>query len=213
MLFTYYSIIRGCLGVLLTYYLIVIGSLSMSVTYLHQKRHQLERAWLKTLNDNNRLLYHNQCQLYNSLLKKALSNYFASLIVSCSDSRSLWYSFEKVLHRSTTSNSDPPASLFAHQFSSFFTDKIKSLCANLPLIDVNLFSIPDQPAPIFSSFKPVITADIRNLISSSPKSTCLSDPVSYKLLPYCVDVPVVSHIINLSLSTGTFPNDLKAAFV
>ena len=67
---------------------------------------------------------------------------------------------------------------------------------------------------IFSSFEPVTTADIRNLILSSPKSTCLSDPVPSKLL-HCVDVivPVISRIINLSLSTGIFPNDLKSAFV
>ena len=50
---------------------------------------------------------------------------------------------------------------------------------------------------------------------SSPKSTCLSDPVPSKLLPYCVDVivPVVTHIVNLSISTGIFPNDLTSAFV
>ena len=67
----------------------------------------------------------------------------------------------------------------------------------------------------FFSFEPVTTADIRNLILSSSKSTCLSDPVPSKLLPYCIDVivPVVSRIINLSLSTSVFSNDLKSAFV
>ena len=96
-----------------------------------------------------------------------------------------------------------------------FTDKIKSLRANLPLIDVNPFSFPDQPAPVFSSFEPVTTIDFRNLMLSSLKSTCLSDPVPFKLLPYCVDViaPVISRIINLSLSAGIFSNDLKSAFV
>ena len=67
----------------------------------------------------------------------------------------------------------------------------------------------------FFSFEPVTTVDIRNLMLSSLKSTCLSDPVPFKLLPYSVDVivPVVSRIINLSLSAGIFPNDLKSAFV
>ena len=108
--------------------------------------------------------------------------------------KSLRHSIDKVLHCSSTSNIDLPASLSAHKFSSFFIDKIKSLRANLPLINVNPFSFPDQLAP---------------------KSTCLSDPIPSKLLPYCVDVivPVVSHIINLSLNTGIFPNDLKSAFV
>ena len=98
--------------------------------------------------------------------------------------QNLWHSIDKILHCSSTSNTDRPA-------------------------------FPNQPAPVFSSFEPVATGEIRNLILSSPKSTGLSDPISPKLLPYCVDVivPVVTRIINLSLSTGIFPNDLKSAFV
>ena len=76
------------------------------------------------------------------------------------------------------------------------------------------FPFSDQPAPGFSLFEPVTSADTRNLILSSPKSTCLSEPVPSKVLPYCVDViPVVSCIINLSLSTGVFPNDVKSVFI
>ena len=114
-----------------------------------QKKRQLERAWHKSLSDNDYLLYRNQCRLFNSQLKKAQSNYFSSLFVNCSDSKFLWHFNDKVLHRSSTPNIDPPASLYAHQFSSFFTDNIKSLPANLPFIDVNPYSFPDQPAPVF----------------------------------------------------------------
>ena len=91
---------------------------------------------------------------------KAQSNYFSSLFVNCSDSKYLWHFFDKVSHRSSTTNTDLPASLSVHQFSSYFTNKIKSRRANLPLIDVNPFYFPDQPAPVFSSFEPVTTADI-----------------------------------------------------
>ena len=170
----------------------------------------------KSHSDNDRLIYRDQCRLYNSLLKKAQSNYFSSLFVNCSDSKSFLHSIDKVLNRNLTSNAEPPALISAHQFSSFFTDKIKSLRANPPLIDVNLFSFPDQLAPVFFFlFEPVTTAEIRNLVLSSLKSTCLSDPVTSKLLLYCVGVivPVVTRIINLLLSTGIFPNDFKSAFV
>ena len=59
--------------------------------FLHerQKRRQLECAWCKSHSNNDRLLYCNQCRLYNSLLKKAQSNYFSSLFVNCPDSKSL----------------------------------------------------------------------------------------------------------------------------
>ena len=60
-----------------------------------------------------------------------------------------------------------------------------------------------------------MTAGIKFLILSSPKSTCLSDLILFKLLSYYVNIiaPVVSHIINLPLTTGIFSNDLKSAFV
>ena len=68
---------------------------------------------------------------------------------------------------------------------------------------------------LFFSYEPVTTTHIRNLVLSSSKLTCLSDPIPSKLLPYCVDVtfPVVLRITNLSHSTGIFPNDLKSEFV
>ena len=103
-----------------------------------QKRQKLERAWRKSHSDDDHLLYRNQCVLYNSLFKKS-SNYFFSLFVNCSYSQSLWHSIDKFVHCSSTSNTDPLASLSVHQFYSFFTDKIKSLRANIPLNDVNLF--------------------------------------------------------------------------
>ena len=121
------------------------------------KKQKLERAWHRSHSDNACLFYGNQFRLYNSLLNKALSNYLFSLFVNCSDSKYLWYSIDKVLYRSSTSNTAPSASLSVHQFSSFFTDKIISLCANLSLIDVNPISFPDQPAPVFSLFELVTT--------------------------------------------------------
>ena len=39
--------------------------------YERQKKRQLERAWRRSYSDNVRLLYRNQCRLYNSLIKKA----------------------------------------------------------------------------------------------------------------------------------------------
>ena len=60
-----------------------------NLLYEHQKRRQLERAWGRSLSDNDRLLCRNQCLLYNSLLKKAQSNYFASQFFNCSNSKSL----------------------------------------------------------------------------------------------------------------------------
>ena len=50
---------------------------------------------------------------------------------------------------------------------------------------------------------------------SSPNSTCSSDLVPSILLPLYIDViaPVITRIVNLSLSSGKFPKEFKYAVV
>ena len=119
------------------------------------------------------------------------------------------------MHRSNPSKQIPPVIHSADQFNSFFSDKIKAFRLNLPLININLFSVPDKSPPIFSSFKPASFDDIKQLILSSPKSTCQSDPIPSSLLPHCNDsiVSIVTRTVNLFLNTGTFLNEFKSAFV
>ena len=94
-------------------------------------------------------------------------------------------------------------------------DKIKTLRSKLPLIDLNPLFLPDKSSPIFSSFKLVSVDEIKQLILSSPKSTCLLDPVPSNLLPHCIDsiAPIITRIVNLSLSSGVFSKQLKSALV
>ena len=94
-------------------------------------------------------------------------------------------------------------------------DKIKTLRSKLPLIDLNLLSLPDKSPPIFSSFKLVSVDEIKQFILSSPKSTCLLDPVPSNLLPHCIDsiAPIITRTVNLSLSSGVFSKQLKSALI
>ena len=94
-------------------------------------------------------------------------------------------------------------------------DKIKTLHSKLPLIDLNPLSLPDKLPPIFSSFKLVSVDEIKQLILSSPKSTCFLDPLPSNLLPHCIDsiAPIITRIVNLSLSSGVFSKQLKSALV
>ena len=64
----------------------------LNLLHERQKKRQLERARHKSHSNNDCLLYGNQCWLYNSLLKKAQSNYFSLLFVNCFDLIALWYS-------------------------------------------------------------------------------------------------------------------------
>ena len=94
-------------------------------------------------------------------------------------------------------------------------DKIKTLRLKLSLIDINPLSLPDKSPPIFSSFKLVSVDEIKQLILSSPKSTCLLDPVPSNLLPHCIDsiAPIITRIVNSSLSSDVFSKQLKSVLV
>ena len=132
---------------------------------------------------------------------------------SNSNTKKLWHSIDKILNRSSKSNSASKNS--ADQFCSHFVDKIKFLRSKLPLIDLNPLSIPDKLPPSFSSFKLESVNEIRQLILYSSKSTGLLDSVTSHLLTQCVDfiAPIIASIVNLSLNSSVIPRHFKSAFV
>ena len=80
------------------------------------------------------------CDDHLSLLIRstdAQSNYISTLFNNCLDSKSFWHSIDNLLHQSKPSQIIFPSIRSADQFSSFFSDKIKTLPLNLPLINVN----------------------------------------------------------------------------
>ena len=131
-----------------------------------------------------------------------------------SNTKELWHSIDKLLNRSSSSSPNSSSKHSGDQFCTYFVDKIKTLRSKLPLIDLNPLSLPDKSPPIFSSFKLVSVDEIKQLILSSPKSTCLLDPVPSNLLPHCIDSisPIITRIVNLSLSSGVFSKTTQICF-
>ena len=67
----------------------------------------------------------------------------------------------------------------------------------------------------FEQFNVVSEADIRKIISSSPTKSCALDPIPTWLLKQCQDqlAPVLTTIVNASLSCAEFPTELKKALL
>src|SRR6218665_3174708 len=78
-----------------------------------------------------------------------------------------------------------------------------------PLDDKSDSILP--PAASFNVFEPATEAEITTLIHASQNKQCDLDPIPTSLLKECADllVPTITNIINLSLSTGTFPMQFK----
>src|SRR5688572_10605968 len=107
----------------------------------------------------------------------------------------------------------------------YFSDKISSLrftlqsllASNSSSTDSLPFPNPIPPAsqsslPIFS---PANETEVSLLLNSLPNKQCELDPISTSLLKDCASVlvPVITKIINLSLSTGNFPMVFKHSLV
>ena len=62
---------------------------------------------------------------------------------------------------------------------------------------------------------PITTDELKEHISKMSNKFCSLDPVPTFLLKKCVDElsPVLLHIVNLSVSLGEFPSEMKKAVV
>ena len=69
--------------------------------------------------------------------------------------------------------------------------------------------------PRLSSFKPVTLSSIRGLLTKAKPITCLSDTIPTMLLKRYPEafLPLLTRLINLSLTSGTFPWIWKRAIV
>src|SRR6218665_3738445 len=108
---------------------------------------------------------------------------------------------------------------------SFFSDKISSLRVTLRSLLASQSSTADPlptpiplPPPSQSSLQilhPASETEVLLLLNSLPNKQCESDPIPTSLLKDCASVllPVITQIINLSLSTGNFPLAFKHSLV
>jgi len=105
------------------------------------------------------------------------------------------------------------ASQRSQSFAKFFSDKIHKLHTSLL---INCISVsPHFPPPFaprnFSSFTCVTTDEVSKHLSQSPDTNCDLDPIPTFLLKQCSHILLhtITNIINLSLSTGIFPDQFK----
>ena len=183
------------------------------------KRH-LERIWSRSHSANNLKKLRTATNHYHAAIIKAKRAYNSSLISSSiSNPRQLWSNINRLLHRSplpALPTCDSFSSLF-QSFAQFFSDKIHKL--HTSLLSNHTSTSPHIPPPFtppsFSSFTSVNSEEVFNLLSHSPDTNCDLDPIPTSLLKQCSHVllPTITNIINLSLSTGVFPDQFKSCSV
>ena len=104
-------------------------------------------------------------------------------------------------------------SQLAEDFSSFFHNKVDSIRKELD--DSPLFVPPKLDVPQFSSFTELDVNSTQKLIDNAKPATCDLDPIQSSIIKKYSHLfaPVITKIINTSLSTGLFATSWKTAIV
>jgi len=183
---------------------------------LKNKRKKAERSWKKMKSEATLQAYQATRNLYVNTLNAKRTAHFTSLISAAGNDAKKLFSVVNALcdkgRNSPLPAHDSEAAL-ANQFGTFFQDKISAIQEAIgprapPIINT-------RAGPELHSFSALSEDEVSKLVSKSKTASCSLDPVPTKLVKEHMDdlLPVLTHIINLSLSTGTFPEIWKNAVV
>ena len=191
-----------------------------------RERRRWERLWRKSGLTVHKLKYKESCDYVKKLLQKAKSNYYLKQIEDCEgDQKKLFCIVDKLLgrNRPTPLPKFTVAQTLAQTFNEYFVTKISTIRTTLAALETSTVDMACPPLDSLLSpstsklhhFKPTTVSEITTLVSKSSKASCSLDPIPTKLLCELLPVlaPIIVNLINASLSTGTFPSQLKSAIV
>ena len=185
-----------------------------------RQRRYLKRVWRRNPTPLNRTRLARQTHLCNRMMSKAKVAHYSELISeNSSDQRSLWKTFNKILHRGPKMHLPEFSSIhaLAETFGTFFVDKISIIRSAFPTGGHRDNANCDHPhdRKELQGFAPATEDEIRRLVMSAPCKSSDLDPIPTVLLKSCMDILVtpVTSIVNLSLSDGCFPTSFKNAHV
>ena len=111
-------------------------------------------------------------------------------------------------------------SQLAENFNNFFVTKIAKIMtllheniANMPPHS-QLDTVPQLP-PKLEKFRVLTDDEVARIIRKSPSKCCVSDPVDTGLLKDVLPaaLPLLTRLVNSSMQSGIFPDELKEALV
>ncbi len=183
-----------------------------------RKRRKLERIWKRKQTPVNEELLRAQKNKVNIQINSDRSAFYSKKIEESGDNQKDTFKIVKELFHKNGDNPYPDhtsIAKLAEDFSDFFISKIDLIRAKLDSYDNNVPIIEDTCDSVFDSFTPLSTDDVRKLIFKSPCKSCSLDPIPTDLLRKCLDVllPIITDIVNESLSKGVFPDEFKLALV
>ena len=183
---------------------------------LHDRKvikRKAERRFKKSGLEVHRQIFKDESKSYAASLDDAKTKYYRDKI-SESDCRGL---FKLVNERFGKAGKKVlPTNCDASAFMTYFTDKIATIRQAMDVQVVGTSPVAEVSCESsLSSWSPVSCADVTKIIMKFPRKSSQLDPIPSWLFTSCLPtlLPVVTSIINTSLSTGVVPECFKHATI
>ena len=195
---------------------------------LRRKRRAAERAWRKGKGDKQTYINLRNRFTHEESQKRCIYNRNA-LMASAGDTKALYKKINRLIGNSTKSL--PASSLIdplslSEDFKDFFSGKVSKIRQDIEE-EGNATNFEGNESPELveddkedvncrlEELSPISLEELKELISGMSNKFCNLDPIPSFLLKKCVDElsPILLHIVNLSVSHGQFPTDMKTAIV
>jgi len=187
----------------------------------HERR-KAERKWRHTHLVEDKRLYKDKCNRMNALLSNAKKVYYNKKITDAGKDQKQLYKITRSLLGDTNDVSLPTNNSelgLAENFGHFFENKIKTIRDNIILSGQTQSDVLAEDTVFngecLDNFKPITEDELQTLILKAPNKSCGLDPLPTWLLKECIIplAPLLTAIINNSLSEGEVPSELKHAIV
>ena len=160
-----------------------------------------EERWRSQIRTQRRLFQQKRCSYYRRSIDEAMG-----------DGKTLWKSLHSLLSPPNDSSS---SCVTSDKLLDFFVEKtadIRESTKDAPPPDLS-----DLPPPVhtFVAFDEIATADVEKLLADSSTKQCELDSAPVWLLKKlsCVFAPMLTLLINVSLSQSTLPDKHKQAII
>jgi len=197
--------------------------LSTDAVAAKRERRRLERVWLHSRTESDRIAYRSACRRANALINNSRRDHIRREVDACTGSQQRWTVVKRLLHSDNISSKqlfDVIDVELCDKFSNFFITKIAQLRANIStrLSSLPICQLPPDPVhsgATLSTLSPVTSNEVFGILSSIRPKTSSRDFIPTSLLKACSSVfsELIATLANLSFQEGCFPLSFKSASI
>ncbi|XP_072021334.1 uncharacterized protein [Amphiura filiformis] len=192
-----------------------------SVDNARKQRRRSERKWRKSRSDANREEYLVSKQVVNDAIRAAKTVHYSDKLNNCSV-KDMFKTVNELLNNTNKAlpDTDCPEDL-ANEFGKYFVQKVTNIRNEVDGLVSNCNTSckscmkSDPVTCLFPEFKSVTDEELLKIIKKCPNKSCALDPMPTWLVQQHIDVllPILCRIVNASLLSGVFPDNLHKAIV